>query len=156
MSAAVYQYEWATDPSAQFRASIAQNAKSDLDLALPTTLAGVNGDARGSLRSLTIVSIQNLAWELWLWESATHSTLTAAVTAAGSNVIGRWTFAAGDGIQDISGDFIYYIDGLDVPYFDADKTGKLHLSLVNRSVTTKSANDAGAVQVKGRIAQPVY
>lgn len=156
MSAAVYQYEWGTDPTTQFRGAIVQNNKIDLDYNLPTTLRGVNGDARGSLRSLTIVSIQNLAWEVWLWESTNHITLTGGVTVAGSNVIGRWTFAAGDGIQDVTGDYIYYIDGLDVAYFDADKMGQLHLSLVNRSASSKLANDAGAVQVKGRIAQPVY
>lgn len=156
MSSAVYQYEFKTDPSTQFRAAIAQNAKTDLDFTLPPTLAGVNGDARSLLKSLTIVSIENLAWELWLWRSATHATLTGGVTAAGSNVIGRWTFAAGDGIQDVTGDFIYYIDGLEIPVTDDDKTGKLHLSLVNRSVASKSANDAGAIQIKGRLAQPVY
>src|SRR6267142_3864452 len=112
MSAAVYQYEFKTDPTSQFRAAIAQNAKTDLDLVLPTTLKGVNGNAQGSLRSLTIASIENLAWEVWIWRSATHVTLTGAVTAPGTNVIGRWTFAAGDGIQDVTGDFIYYIDGL--------------------------------------------
>jgi len=156
MSSAVFQYHWQTDPSTQFRAALAQNAKIDLDLLLPGTLQGVSGDTRGALKSLTIVSIENLAWELWLWRSATRKTLTAGVVSAGSNVIGRWSFAAADGIQDISGDFIYYIDGLDVPIVDDDKSGKLHLSLVNRSVATKTANDGGAVQVLGRIAQPVY
>jgi len=156
MSAAVYQYEWKTNPTTDFRASIAQNAKVDFDLTLPTTLRGVNGDARGSLRSLTIASIENLAWELWIWTSATHVTLTGTVTAAGTNVLGRWSFASGDGIQDVTGDFIYYIDGLDIPYVDDDKSGKLHMSLVNRSAASKSANDAGAIQIKGRIAQPVY
>ncbi len=156
MPAANTQYEWKTDPTANFRAAIAQNAKTDLSLTLPPTLQGVNGNARSVLRSLTIASIQNLDWELWLWESATHAVLTGGVTAAGTNVVGRWTFAAGDGIQDVTGDYIYYIDGLDIPYFDADNSGKLHMSLVNRSAASKSANDAGAIQVKGRISQSNY
>lgn len=150
------QYEWSSNPATQFRAAIAQNNKTDLDLLLPPTLQGINGNARGTITSLTIASIENLAWELWLWESATHATLTAAVVAAGTNVIGRWSFVAADALQDVAGDWIYYIDGLDIPYFDADNTGKIHLSLVNRSAASKTANDAGAIQVKGRIAHPVY
>jgi len=154
---AVYEYSFGTDPSTQFRGALAQNAGVDLDFLLPPTLQGINGTAWGTIKSLTIVSIQNLDWELWLWQSATHSTLTAAVTAAGSNWIGRWTFVAGDAVQKAgTGDFQYYIDGLDIPYFDADKAGKLHLTLLNRNAVSKLANDAGAVQVKGRIAQPVY
>lgn len=157
MSAAVFQYSWATNPATQFRGTLAQNAGADLDLLLPPTLQGIGGTAWGSLRSLTIASIQNLAWELWIWTSATHSTLTAGVTASGTNWLGRWTFAAADAVQEAgTGDFVYYIDGLDIPYHDDDAAGKLHMTLINRSAAGKLANDAGAVQVKGRIANPVY
>lgn len=153
---ASFQYGFATDPSAQFRGALTTGSGADLDLVLPSSLKGINGNARAQLRSLTIISIQNLAWELWLWGSTTHTTLTAGVTSAGSNVIGRWTFAATDAVQDNNtGDFVYYIDGLDVPYVDLDNSGKLHLTLINRSVTSKLANDAGAIQVRGRLDQPL-
>lgn len=161
MSSAVYQYEFKTDPTAQFTAALAQNNGIDLDLLMsgnatppqPTALAGVNGDTRGNLKSLTIISVQNLAWELIAWESATHGTVAAGTV----QFIGRWTFVASDGVQiGGAGDFYYYIDGLDEPLVDADKTAKLHFTLVNRSAVSKLANAAGAIQVRGRIAQPVY
>jgi len=150
------QYTWSTDPLTQFRGTIAQNAGVDLDLAMsgaatvpnPTALAGVNGDCRGSLKSLTIVSVENLAWELILWEKAAHGTAVLGSV----RFIGRWTFIAGDAVRVAgAGDYYYYIDGLDVPIVDADNTGKLHLTLINRSAAGKSANDAGAIQVRGRI-----
>lgn len=161
MPSAVYQYEFKTDPSGGlngvFRGTIAQNAAAQIDALLPPTLQDVNGQARFVISSLTIVSIQNLAWEIWIWRKAARNTLTAGVTSGGSDFVGRWTFAAGDAVQEAgTGDFVYYIDGLDIPYSDDDHSGKLHIDLINRSVTGKSSGDAGAVQVKVRGALPIY
>lgn len=157
MSAAIFQYEFKTDPTSQFRGAIAQNAAVALDLLLPPSLQDVKGTARFSIRSLTIASIQNLAWELWVWTSAARTNLTAGVTATGSTFLGRWTFAAGDAVQEAgTGDFVYYIDGLDIPYRDDDTSGKLHIDLINRSAVSKLANDPGAIIIKGRGAMPVY
>ena len=151
------QYEWKTDSLTQFTATIAQNAGVNLDLAMttpnPVALAGIGGDCRGQLRSLTIASVENLAWEIWLWSSATHGTAAASTVS----VIGRWSFVTSDAKQIAgAGDWYYYVDGLDVPVWDADKTGKLHLTLVNRSAASKSADAAGAIVIKGRIAPLGY
>lgn len=148
-----FQYEWKTDSTAQFRGSLAQNVGANLDLTVPGALAGIQGNCRGGLCSLTIISVENLAWELWLWESTTHGTVVLGTTS----VIGRWTFVAGDGIQIAgAGDYYYYVDGLNVPVVDSDNSGKLHLTLVNRSVASKSAGDSGAIQVRGRIVPNGY
>ena len=151
------QYEWKTDSLTQFTAAIAQNAGTNLDLAMttpnPVALAGIGGDCRGQLRSLSIASVENLAWEVWLWSSTTHGTAALSTVA----MIGRWTFVAADGVRIAgTGDYYYYVDGLDVPVWDADKTGKLHLTLVNRSAASKSADAAGAIVIKGRIAPLGY
>lgn len=153
--------EWKTDPLTQFRAAIAQDAGTDLDLEMsgaaavpnPTALAGVGGDCRGLLKSLTIISVENLAWELWVWRKAAHGTVTLGTVS----VIGKFTFSEADGRQIAgAGDYYYYVDDIDLPVTDDDKTGKLHLTLVNRSIASKTVDDAGAVQVRGRIAQPIY
>lgn len=151
------EYEWKTNSVTQFTATIAQNAGIDLDLTMstpnPVALAGINGDCRGQLRSLSIASVENLAWEVWLWSSTTHGTAAASTVS----MIGRWTFVAADGVRiGGAGDYYYYVDGLDVPVWDADHTGKLHITLVNRSAASKSADAAGAIVVKGRIAPLGY
>lgn len=151
------QYTFSTDSLTQFRGTLAQNAGVDLDLEMsgaatvpnPTALAGVHGDCRGNLKSLTVVSVENLAWELLLWEKSSHGTAVLGTV----RFIGRWTFTATDAVRIAgAGDYFYYIDGLDVPLVDGDGTGKLHLTLVNRSAAGKSAGDAGAIQIRGRIA----
>ena len=60
----------------------------------------------------------------------------------------RWTFVTADGIRYAgTGQYYYYIDGLDIPYLDEDNSGELHLSLVNRSAGAKSAGSGGEVVV---------
>lgn len=149
----MYQFTVTSVSTTHFTGALATNAAETEDIALPGALAGVNGNARGEIRSITIISQQNLAWELEFWRSATHG-----ATIDADKFIGRWTFAAVDGVQEAgAGNFRYYIDGLDIPYDDADGTGKLHISLVNRDAVAKLAQGAGGdVVVRTRIEPPVF
>ena len=148
-----YQYQVKSDKDTHFAGGLAQNAGEDESLTMPGALAGINGDCKNQLKSLTIISDQNLDWEIMVWSSATHGVADLDT----NQFIGRWTFAATDAVQVAgTGSYYYYIDGLDVSYADADYSGKLHLTLINRSATAKNAGATGEVVVKARLAPPVF
>jgi hypothetical protein len=147
-----------TNPATQFLGALAQNAALTLNLTMPITgaiqadgyvdagLAAGNA-VRSRLRSIWIASMENLAWEVWLWASdafAASPTNPALVFP-----LGRWTFVANDGVRiGGTGLYYYYIEGLDHAYADFDDTGEIHLMLVNRSAAAKSADAAGAILIQ--------
>jgi hypothetical protein len=134
-----------------FLSALATNAGQYEDLALPQAL-GAGRVARCRLRSITLVSTENLAWELWLLSKTGGTTANADTDPTR----GFWSWAAGDAKRVAgAGLFHYYIDGLDVAYEDEDRAGGaagtdayLHCCLVNRSVGAKTANAGGALTVR--------
>lgn len=138
-------YKLQTDKDVEFTGAIVQNASEQENIVLTPTLQGVNGTAQVFIRAIGIISDQNLAWELQFWSTDGFEDSNLDLD---SNV-GRWTFQAADGVQIAgTGSYYYYIDGLSIPYYDDDHTGELHVSLVNRSATSKNAGATGEIVVK--------
>lgn len=142
-----------TDPAVDFIAGLAQNAE-DLIHLTPDMAIGASPDCRFRLVGCSIISDQNLAWELNFWSREAGS---GAATVALDSFLGRWTFAAGDGVRIAgAGSYRYFIFGLDIPYIDEDPrsdrdppyNGRIHLSLVNRSAASKNAGPTGEVKVR--------
>lgn len=139
-----FTYLLATDPDDQFTDALATNAVENENLVLPGSLAGVNGAAQGYVRSITIVSDQNLSWELQWYQADTFQNADPEV----DSFLSYWLFAAADGVQVAgTGLYRYYVDGLAIPYRDSDGSGEMHLSLVNRSATSKNAGATGEIKV---------
>ncbi len=131
-----------SDPAAHFTTGLATNAQESENLAAPPALG--SGSARGSLSMLTIVSVENLAWDLLVFAKDTFQTGAIAT----DSFLGRWSFVATDAVR-VAGTGLYYyhINGLDVPIRDEDGTAEIHLMLVNRSAASKTAGAGGAVRV---------
>jgi hypothetical protein len=128
-----------------FTGAIAQNAKEDENITLPGALDGIGGNARGYIRGIMIQSDENLAWELAFWSSDTFDD----TTLDDDDFLSRWSFAAADGVRfGGANQYYYYIEGLEIPYVDDDKSGELHMSLVNRSAASKTAGAGGEVVVE--------
>lgn len=150
------------DPATQLRAAQAINVPASLSINLPGSIgAGRTGKSR--LRNLNIVSLDNAAWEVWLWGSSDYM----APTIGNGFFLGRWRFDAADGIaitgSAVAATYHYSINGLDVLYMDSDSAAKkeqaganarLHFSLVPRA-GSKTANDAGLVLVQFAL-EPLY
>jgi hypothetical protein len=106
---------------------------------------------RSRLKSIRILSVQLLPWEVQLFRSATG--IGGAVIDTES-FVGLWSFpgsgSPGDGSRATGDTFYqYYIDGLDVPYEDADKSSQIHVRLINRhAATAKIAGASGAVVIE--------
>lgn len=106
---------------------------------------------RSRLKSIRILSVQLLPWEVQLFHRATGIGGSVIDT---ESFVGTWSFPGsgniGDGSRATSDTFYYYyIDGLDVPYEDLDVTGKVHVRLVNRhAATAKIAGADGAIAIE--------
>lgn len=135
----------APDPNAGlFAATLAQNAGLNGRVKLPAALGGAI-----ILRSIQIVSADQLDWELWFWGNkgfqSGHPDL--------DDFRGYRTFsvAGGDGKRiGGAGLYYYYVDGLQIFYEDGDagltatvqaQLGAfLNVTLVNRSAGAKTVN----------------
>ena len=141
-------YTVRTDKDTHFTGAIAQNASEEENVVLPGALAGIRGNARGYIRSITVVSDQQLAWELGFFSADSFEDADADVDTH----IAAWPFQAADGIQiAATGLYRYYVDGLAIPYLDDDGTFELHVALINRSATGKNAGATGEVAVEFEI-----
>ena len=152
MPLSAFQQPVISTPTTDFIEALAQNAISaNYNLPLPRAKT-----PNWLIRAITLVAVQNLTYELWLFRSATNLTGAVATDA----LIGFWQFQALSSGQPgftVTGDslFHYYIDGLEIPYYDQDfQSGtyesipypRVHARLVNRSATGKNANATGAVE----------
>lgn len=147
-------YRIRTVAANQFIAGIAQNAAdvATLDLfANPLLIAGdsmgigAGKTVRARLRELRIVSVQNLAWEVWLF----GLTPFGGATIGAERYLGRVVFAVADGVQATGDSFFYYYAGnLDLTYQDLANVGKIYMRLINRSVAAKLAVGPGAIEIE--------
>lgn len=127
-----------------FAGTLAQNAALAGRIKLPESI-GAGRTGMSIIRSIQVTSDDQLDWEFWFWankgqQQGGHPDL--------EGFLGFWSFAVagGDGKQiGATGRYYYYIDGLGIPYHDADAHNDpgpgtfLNVTLVNRSVGAKSA-----------------
>lgn len=142
-----------------FTGTLAQNAGAIWHFALPAALG-----ARSLIRSITIQSVQNLDWEVYFFKSFNGGTpqgIPPGGTIDNVMLAGKYRFFVADGLQiAATGQYFYYIGGLQIQYHDLDSVNAqllgggnalppfLNVVLVNRNVTGKSAGDAGAVVLR--------
>ncbi len=113
------------------------------------TLYGVPpiGSRRFLIRAIEFLAMENIGIEFDFWSSATG--LTNAVDT--DTFLARYQFGSINGQQyNSTGLYRYYVDGLAIPYFDADTINTvnpptLHVGIQNIDTTAKSADAAGAI-----------
>ena len=148
-----FQIEVKTDKDTHFTGALVTNAAENENVVLAPALAGVGGNARAQLRSIAIISDQNLDWEVMLFRKDTFGTSDLDT----DSFVGRWTFAAADAVRIAgAGSYYYYIDGLDEAYTDEDASGELHVTLLNRNAVAKNAGATGEIVVKLRFEPPQF
>lgn len=131
-----------TSASTQFREALAQNAA--LFLSLDVKGLGVGQRVDALLRGIQILSVENLAWEIWLFRNSQFNNADADVNRAH----GRWSFVAANAVRiGGAGLYNYYIEGLQVPVHDEDNTSRVHMALINRSAASKTAGDGGELAI---------
>jgi hypothetical protein len=109
-----------------------------------TSLPGLPayGPRRFLLRTVSYTAVERLGLGFDLFADA-----------AGTLFLGRYVFRSAEGWQQGgSGTYNFYVDGLEVPYYDKDQDGSVsppvvHLALSNVDTVAKTANAGGAVTV---------
>lgn len=130
-----------------FIGAIVQNAGEPANLPIPANLS-TGGDGRMTLQTITVLSMENLAWELWFFGRNTFESGAGAVIDT-QIFLGSWTFTTVMGLRRASTGFYHYdINDLQMPYADLDNLGQLHTILINRSAAAKTAGAPGAVVVQ--------
>ena len=127
-----------SDKDDHFTGALAQNAREDESLVIH------RGEVtRGQIESVSIISDQNLAWDVAFFENENFSNTDMDV----DSFVDYESFTVASGVQIAgAGSYYYGTSGLDIPYTAGD--GRIHVTLVNRSATTKTAGSAGEVVVK--------
>ncbi|MCI0341692.1 MAG: hypothetical protein L0216_11190 [Planctomycetales bacterium] len=126
-----------SDKDVNFTGSLSQGASATANL------TGLPANS-GRIESVSILSDQNLAWEIALFTKDTFTNADLDLDTYLASV----RFAEGDGLQmDAVGAWRYDAHGLWLPYRDQDATSELHVALVNRSSTAKSAGSSGEIVV---------
>ena len=105
-----------------------------------------------SVRNITVVSSQNLAWEVFLFSKDTFANADVDTDSC----ISRIAFDTADGIQFGGAGNFYYSSmestlnagaNIGVPYIDEDRSSELHVGLINRSSTPKEAGTYGPIAI---------
>lgn len=158
-----YQSPVQSRPTVDFLEALLTNESSAVvNLPLPTR------DAKWYVRAITIVSVQNLAWELWAFSRASNLGGTFPtdnfiamhqfpVLVVGPPASAGWPVSV-EGASPADPYYRQYVDGLAWPCYDLDQMeanagadgpslAHLHVRLVNRSTDAKLAGASGAVQV---------
>lgn len=111
-------------------------------------LPKASGSGRWFIRAIQYLCVQQVGLEWDFWSSATGLTNVIGTDA----FVARWQFASNNGqLFNNTGLFRYYIDGLAIPYFDADSqlnagvNPALHVACQNVDTVAKGAAGAGAV-----------
>lgn len=151
---ASFQFPVRTLKGTHFTTELVQNAAENEDVVLDGALAGVNGNARNIVQTITVISDQNLAWEIALYGK---DTFAGGTDLDANTILCHHAFAAADGAQvGGAGSYVYFVDGLNLPYQDEDHSGELHIQLINRSATSKNAAGTGEVVVQLWLSPPVF
>lgn len=137
-----------SDKDVSFTGALATNAMELAVLGSADPLSANRVPTQNSLiRRVTVISDQNLAWDVMLFKSTFVPPLTAD---ADLHPLVEWvSFTAADGKQVAgAGLWLYTWTGLSVPYANTDAPGRVHVGLVNRDAVAKNAGAAGEVIVE--------
>lgn len=144
-------YEARSLSTQHFLAPLAQNGFQAESIEIPSAVSG-GITARSYIRQVAVFSVQQLAWEVWIFRRGSFDLVTVDLLSPLVRV--RW--AAADGLTIGNGTLFNFLSAeLEIPYEDMDGHGKLHLLLQNRSPTAKLAGAAGAVVIRC-LMEPAY
>ena len=133
-------------PATNFTEALATNAKSAMNL-----LYGIVPQASRQylIQQIEVTTKENIGPQFNFFASAAGFTTDPAT----DTFLGQVTFLAAQGAQiGASGLWRYFVNGLQMPYYDADTLNSLnppslHVILQNVGATSKSAGAAGSIAV---------
>jgi len=113
------------------------------------------GDAKGYIATVKIGSTQRLDWRVEFHSrrvsEASASFPSVSTTPATFNQLLGFTQFLPSEATPYASSFLYYRQGLRIPYQDEDGLGEIHMNILNNTnqldLATKAAGDSGAMYV---------
>lgn len=141
-----------SDKDTHFTGSLDQNAGEDESI----TIEAIHRTNEFIIEHIAVLSDQNLEWDVFLWAKNTYADSDHDV----DEFIEYVNFTSNSGKQIAAADIFYYsATGLSIPYRDDDvgsvNNASLHLSLVNRSASSKNSGATGEIVIIVSM-RPVY
>lgn len=149
-----YLFPVSSRPTVNFLEALAAAGSTLTPPFIGTAINNLYGVPNTASRRFLIRAIQYLAVENVGLEFDFYASATSGVAAIGTDTfIARYQFASVNGVQyNSAGIYQYYVDGLTIPYVDADWLGSsainqplLHVGVQNIDTVAKSADAAGAI-----------
>ena len=123
-----------------FTGALATDAIEIESIAFPSSIKNTNEIL---IEGILLKSVQNLDWNLFFFTNASVNSATIDL-----DTVLDFVYLPGSAARQIAGTGLYYYTtGYSVRYKDLDNTKKLHIGLVNRSVTSKNAGVTGGAVV---------
>ena len=131
-----------SDKDTHFTDALAQNAVEHENIAMGNALVGCE---ECIIEGVVLLSDQNLEWDVFFWTRSTNLDTDADI----DTFLDYIKFKQTEGRQ-IAGTGLWYYSwtNLGIPYKDEDQSEEFHVSLCNRSATSKNAGATGEVVVK--------
>ena len=134
-----------------FTGGLAQNAIESESIDFPTDWDQLSID-RCLIEGISLQADQALEWDIYVWGTDDYN--SADLDAA--ELVDQINYPSTSGKRIAgAGQYFYASPTLEIPYRDENNTSKLHISLVNRSVTAKNAGATGEVVVRFTL-RPVW
>jgi len=137
-----------SDKDTHFTGALLTNALEleALGDAAPTS-SNRTASIRSIIRRITVISVQNLAWDVMLFKAAYTPPLT--VDGDLHPMVDWLSFAAADGVRVAgAGLYLYTWSGMEFPYYNTDAPGRIHVGLINRDATAKIIAAGGEIVVE--------
>jgi len=118
---------------------------------------GVGDPAKLIIKSIRLESIENANFRVEFYERTVPKATNAVIYGFGDGLLGAVDLTGpGDTAPSAyhatgykTGTyFVRIVDGLEIPYWDKEGKGQLHVKLSNISTVAKSAGDVGALQLR--------
>lgn len=142
-----------SDKDIHFTGSLAEDAFETEDLDFPSDWGTLEIN-ECVIEGVSIQSDQNLEWDIVLWGKVAAEDTDLDI----DEFVHFFNFPKTNGKQ-IAGTAQYYYpfpnNLVSIPYKDNNLSQKLHVSLVNKSVTSKNAGATGEVKIKFAL-RPIY
>ena len=135
-----------SDKDTHFTGALIQNAMELETLGDPAT-ENKRDQTRSIIQRISIISEQNLDWDIVLFRSTFAPPLTLDCDL--DPTIDWVTFEVADGVQvAAAGLYRYSYTSLQILYWNTDAPGAIHVGLVNRNAVAKGAGAAGEIIVE--------
>ena len=138
-----------SDKDLAFTDALIEDAREDESLAFPNEIGRSN---EVLIETISIISKENREWDVYLFTKSGFS--NADLDLDNFLTVVKFTEVSGNQIA-TAGSFYYSQALLAIAYKDLDATSKLHISLVNRGIGTKTAGAAGEIILLFGV-RPVY